>query len=299
LDSRNREHYGQIAARKAQMNAGSAPIIHPTDFSAESMNAFAHALKISLTAKCKLYIVHVADRENADDWHAFPQVRQILARWRLLDAKAPTSAIFERLGVEVVKVEIEPQDPVHGLARFLEGHPGELMVLATHGREGLPRWVRPSIAEAMSRRTHMQTLFIPAGSSILVDAATGDLDLNRILIPVDHHPAPAAAIWAIQQFYRALGAEPEIRVLHVGKNAPVTATISTPSHRAPLQGPVEVRDGDVVDGILAVAAEMKANLIGMATAGHHGLLDALRGSTTERVLRQSPCPVLAIPVGGH
>jgi len=43
---------------------------------------------------------------------------------------------------------------------------------------------------------------------------------------------------------------------------------------------------------------MKANLIGMATAGHHGLLDALRGSTTERVLRQAPCPVLAIPIGG-
>lgn len=280
------------------MCAGSsAPIIHPTDFSAESMNAFAHALKISLTAKCKLYIVHVADRENADDWHAFPQVRQILARWRLLDAHVPTAAIFERLGVEVAKVEIEPQDPVRGLARFLESHPGELLVLATHGRQGLPRWVRTSIAEAMSRRTHMQTLFIPAGSSILVDQATGDL--NRILIPVDHHPAPVAAIKAIQQFYRALGAEPETRILHVGKNTPVTATISTPSHRAPMQVPVEVRDGDVVEGILDAAAEMKANLIGMATAGHHGLLDALRGSTTERVLRQSPCPVLAIPLGGR
>ncbi len=281
------------------MNAGNASIIHPTDFSAESMNAFAHALKISLTAGCKLYIVHVAERENADDWRAFPQVRQILARWRLLDANAPTTAIFERLGVEVAKVEIEPQNPVRGLARFLESHPGELMVLATHGREGLPRWVRPSIAEAMSRRTHMQTLFIPAGSSTLVDQATGELDLNRILIPVDHHPAPVAAIKAIQQFYRALGAEPEIRVLHVGKNAPVTGTISIPSHRTPIQVPMEVRDGDVIDGILDAAVEMKANLIGMATAGHQGLLDALRGSTTERVLRRSPCPVLAIPVGGH
>ena len=61
---------------------------------------------------------------------------------------------------------------------------------------------------------------------------------------------------------------------------------------------MEVRSGDVVEGILAAAADMRANLIGMATAGHHGLLDALRGSTTERVLRHAPCPVLAIPVGG-
>ena len=53
------------------MNAASAPIIHPTDFS------FAHALKISLVAKCKLYVVHVADRKDADGWRDFPQVRQI------------------------------------------------------------------------------------------------------------------------------------------------------------------------------------------------------------------------------
>jgi len=42
---------------------------------------------------------------------------------------------------------------------------------------------------------------------------------------------------------------------------------------------MEVRGGDVVDGILRAATEMQADVIGMATAGHHVLLDALRGST--------------------
>lgn len=279
------------------MNGAGATIIHPTDFSEESMGAFAHALKLSLLVKGRLYVVHVAERQDADEWQAYPHVRETLARWHLLGADAPTAAIFDKFGVEVIKVEIERQDQVHGLSRFLDGHPSELMVLATHGREGLPRWVRPSIAEAMSRRTHMQTLFVPGRNDVLVDQATGEFNLNRILIPVDHRPAPIAAVKAIQQFYRALGAEPEIRILHIGKNAPVVATISSPSHRAPLQVPAEVRDGDVVEGILQAAAEMRANLIGMATVGHHGLLDALRGSTTERVLRRAPCPVLAIPVG--
>jgi len=279
------------------MPAVSAAIIHPTDFSEESMSAFAHALKISLLVKAKLYVVHVAERQDADEWHAFPHVRQTLARWHLLEADAPTAAIFDKFGVEIVKVEIEPQDPIRGLSRFLEGHPSELMVLATHGREGLPRWVRPSIAEAMSRRTHMQTLFVPGRSNVLVDQATGELHLNRILIPVDHRPAPVAAIKAIQQFYHALGAAPELRILHIGKDVPVVATISSPSHPSPLDVSVETRDGDVVEGIVQAAIGMRANLIGMATAGHRGLLDALRGSTTERVLRQAPCPILAIPVG--
>jgi nucleotide-binding universal stress UspA family protein len=33
----------------------------------------------------------------------------------------------------------------------------------------------------------------------------------------------------------------------------------------------------------------------MPTAGREGVFDALRGSTTERVLRRAPCPLLAVP----
>ena len=33
----------------------------------------------------------------------------------------------------------------------------------------------------------------------------------------------------------------------------------------------------------------------MATEGRHGVVDALRGSVTERVVRDAPCPVLAVP----
>jgi nucleotide-binding universal stress UspA family protein len=46
---------------------------------------------------------------------------------------------------------------------------------------------------------------------------------------------------------------------------------------------------------LAAAAVCQADLIAMATAGHQRYLHASRGSTTERVLRYVPCPVLAVP----
>ena len=39
------------------------------------------------------------------------------------------------------------------------------------------------------------------------------------------------------------------------------------------------RKGDVVAAILDAATDWPPDLIGMATAGHHGFLDALRGST--------------------
>jgi nucleotide-binding universal stress UspA family protein len=55
-----------------------------------------------------------------------------------------------------------------------------------------------------------------------------------------------------------------------------------------------VQDGEVVEQILRSADEQSADLIAMATQGHKGFLDALRGSTTERIVREARCPVLAI-----
>jgi nucleotide-binding universal stress UspA family protein len=53
--------------------------------------------------------------------------------------------------------------------------------------------------------------------------------------------------------------------------------------------------GSPVEVILDTAKTEAADLIVMTTAGHQGFLDALRGSTTERVLRSAPCPLLAVP----
>jgi nucleotide-binding universal stress UspA family protein len=55
------------------------------------------------------------------------------------------------------------------------------------------------------------------------------------------------------------------------------------------------REGDPVDEIIAAAELVRADLIVMPTEGRHGVFDALRGSTTERVLRRSRCLVLAVP----
>ena len=60
--------------------------------------------------------------------------------------------------------------------------------------------------------------------------------------------------------------------------------------------PVILRSGNVVQAIVDAAIELDVDVIGMPTAGHHGVLDALRGSTTERVIRHAPCPVFALPM---
>ena len=55
------------------------------------------------------------------------------------------------------------------------------------------------------------------------------------------------------------------------------------------------REGEPVAEILAAAELVGADLIVMPTAGRAGVFEVLRGSTTERVLRQARCPLLAVP----
>ena len=55
------------------------------------------------------------------------------------------------------------------------------------------------------------------------------------------------------------------------------------------------RSGDPVGEIVRGTEEDPADLIVMATAGCDGIVDALRGTLAERVLRRAPCPRLAVP----
>ena len=57
------------------------------------------------------------------------------------------------------------------------------------------------------------------------------------------------------------------------------------------------KTGDPAETILQTAAELGADLILMTTDGPDGFLDGLRGSHSERVLRQVGVPVMTVPVG--
>jgi len=270
-------------------------VLHPTDLTPAGTPAFAHALRLAASGRTKLYVLHADPKDTDDpDWEAFPAVRRTLTSWGMLEAGSSPGAVLEKLGVQVAKVRLPDRDPVRGILRFLEDHPSDLIVLATEGRDGLPRWLHGSVAEPVARSAGTLTLFIPHAARGFVAPEDGTVNLRRILVPVDHRPQPSWALRAAWEIASMLGArDATLQLLHVGAAIdPGTAPVA-PNTFAKIEH--LTRSGDVVGQILAAAGEAPADLIVMATEGHQGFLDALRGSTTERVLRQAPCPVLAVP----
>jgi nucleotide-binding universal stress UspA family protein len=270
-------------------------VLHPTDLTPSGAPAFAHALRLATSGRTKLYVLH-ADPSHAEetDWNAYPAVRRTLTSWGMLEEGSSPRAVFEKLGVQVAKIRMPDRDAVRGILRFLNDHPSDLIVLATEGREGLPRWLHGSVAEPVARSADTTTLFVPHGARGFVAPDDGTVSLKRVLIPVDRQPQPTHALRVGWELARLLGAEGAIlQLLHVGAAMDPAAVQVDPNTWPTVEH--DLRSGDVVEQILAAANEGSADMIAMATEGHQGFLDALRGSTTERVLRHAPCPVLAVP----
>lgn len=267
-------------------------ILHPSDFSEASEVAFAHALKAALIARSRLTLFHVSPDMKAE-WSDFPGVRQTLERWGLLPPDSPRSAVPE-LGIDVRKIIAHERNPVSALLRYLDTNPTDLIVLAAHQDDDGTAWLRTSVAEPVARKGGQATLFVPHGVAGFVSPRDGSVSLQRILIPVAPtpraQPAVAAAARLVARLARPTGT---FTILHVGAAGNMPA-VNRP-HVAGWQWESVTKDGEVIATILDTARTTQADLIVMTTDGRNGFLDALRGSHSERVLRRTPCPLLAIP----
>ncbi len=270
-------------------------IFHPSDFSPASEVAFGHALKIALQSKAKLDLMHVEPSLSSEkpDWLDFPGVRATLTRWGVLPEGVGRQEVA-KVGLQVRKILKSSTDPVETMLRHFQRFPPDLIVLATHQREGLARWLHKAVAEPLARRSRAMTLFIPQEGRGFVSLDDGTVALKRILVPFDHVPHPRTALRRAFLLARGLDCETgEFRLVHVGQ--PGTAPKIVLPEVAGWSCEIAVRQGEVVDQILEEGTHWRPDLMVLATQGHMDFLDALRGSTTERVVRGAHCPVLAIP----
>lgn len=263
-------------------------VVHPSDFSEASRRAFAYALKTTLIGKGKLSLIHETVDEQRD-WSDFPGVRETLERWGILPAGSSPQAL-DYLGIDVEKIIGSGSDPVTGVLNYLHEHGADLIVLGTHHHAF--NLLRPSVAEPVARKSGEMTLFVPATGRGFISEEDGSVSLRRILIPVAESPSSYPAVLATARLVRQLKCERgHVTLLHVGEKEP---EVETP--RVNGWGWRQLRkSGNVIDVILETAQAEETDLIVMSTDGRNGFLDALRGSHSERVLRQTPCPLLAIP----
>jgi nucleotide-binding universal stress UspA family protein len=192
------------------------------------------------------------------DGHASGSVpiEELEARWR------------RRIVHELRRID-DTEDVADVVSDVLRTLAPGLVVVGTHARHGLSALVRPSISEAIARNVDVPVLFVPNGCRGFVDADTGAIALRRIIIPAHADDDAAAGTAAARAVIASLSiGSPELQLLRVDDERAIVAAA-----------------GAAPDGCLVV----------MATRGHDGVGDVLRGSHTERVIRDARCAVLSSP----
>lgn len=269
-------------------------ILYPSDFSEDSHTGMVHAVRLALAARGELSIMHIDPDVPRADFEDFPKVRPLLERWGLLPQGSPREQVAD-LGLAIRKTRTAAKNRTEGILHYLTKHPADLLVMATHQHEGLARWQHESVAEPVARGSHIATLFVPAQVEGFVAKDSGQPTLRRVLVPVSAEYSPQLAIDTTAQLAAALGCDNlTVIVVQVGDDHTLHS-LHYPIKTGWLWHTMACQ-GNVVEVILAMGKDFDVDLIVMTTSKQHTLLDLMRGSTTERVLRGARCPLLALPI---
>ncbi len=199
-------------------------------------------------------------------------------------------------------------EPAAEILAFAEAYRPSLVAMSTHGRSGLSRAVRGSVAEQVLRKCPFPTLLAgPLG--LRTSSEPEPQPIRTILVPTDGSEASTGVAPLVEDWAACHGAE--IVLLHVvpaaetvGGNGGESAELRAGEAKCILDRFVSRFSGNAarirarwVRGIpeaeiVQAAREERADLVAMATHGRTGLSRFLLGSVTEAVLRTAPCPIL-------
>lgn len=193
-------------------------------------------------------------------------------------------------------------DPASEILSRTEEH--DLIVMASHGRGGIGRWLLGSVTTKVARGADIPLLVVGAHSA---EGESRRARINKILVPVDGSEAAERAFHTACTWAERFGAKlflyqgvSEVELTNqVGLERNKQGMTFAKSYLKNLAASVESQevDWEVREtygrvGIAAYAEEVDADLIIMGSHGKGGLQRWLIGSQTERTLQKAPCPVL-------
>ncbi|NOY25284.1 MAG: universal stress protein [Oligoflexia bacterium] len=264
-------------------------IVLATDLGPSSQRLLAHGARLALAAKARLCVLHAPHNPDGPPRSWDVRLDTLLRGWKI-EANAPGSLD----DIDLVQVTAQGSDPLSALTQVAGALGPDLLLLGTERRHGMERILQGSTAERLARHFSVGTLFLGQGARSFVQMDSGAISLQRVLVPIGADIHPRDAVDAATAFLSAIGqTQTELRLFHAAQSPNEFASVL---EEAGMDLPWSWRKGAAVAGILAEATACQADLVAMVTRGHDSVGDDILGSRTERVMRDGPCPVLAVPL---
>jgi nucleotide-binding universal stress UspA family protein len=198
-----------------------------------------------------------------------------------------------------------------------------IIVITTHGRSGIGRWLHGSVADRVVRGSGSPVLLLRSAT-----AKNGPGGIRSILVPLDGSAYAEAALAYAEEMAHAF--EAELRLIRVAETTQIYGMMSrepmapasvdamnelgerlvnesaaylesvvNPVRETGLKVTGETLEGYPGEQILAYEREGTVDLVIMATRGRAGLGRLVFGSVAERVFKEGTTPVMMVKPQGE
>jgi nucleotide-binding universal stress UspA family protein len=295
-------------------------ILCATDFSDFSNHAIPYGIALAREFKAKLYLSHVIDLSSAAIYgEAVFALEEQQSRMTAYAHKEMTRL----MGQESLEWEplITVGNPANEIARLAADRQIDLAIAASHGRSGLKRLILGSVTERLMRTLPCPLWVVRSPEPGFVAPATQAIQLKKILVGCDFSPDSSLAFeygLSLAQEFQA-----ELHLAHVVE-PPLYDDLIKPSEsgetfrqrlRTTVQEklnsmvPEEARTwcnpvtallaGQPHEELIKYAVVNAVDLVVLGVRGYSLVETLLIGSTTGRVMRAAPCPVLSVQPMSH
>lgn len=281
-------------------------ILVPVDGSTFAERAWPQALRIAHLSGARIVLLQVIppSGDGVDSSGGVAELSQAADAY-LKELCDHTSA-----GVDVETV-IAVGEPALTIIQEANQRDVDLVVMSTHGRFGLGRWIYGSVADAVMRHAPVPVILVPATGQLVrvVDHPP------RILVPLDGSSLAEEVLGAVGNLAEAMGAD-LILTRVVEPHSPaytdmdyvvtidptmevkaaqdylesVAARLRTAGRSVQVQGDYGVAETTITD----MAERLEAAIIAMATHGRGGITRLLLGSVATSVVQRSTVPVFLV-----
>jgi nucleotide-binding universal stress UspA family protein len=283
-------------------------ILAPIAFSDRCEGAFQYAEALACHFHSELLLLHVVAPVQS---YAFPDAMAVAPE--LMDEAVAQAKIQleqfpagEVKGVPVQR-EVLEGDPAQEIVQYAVDHQVDLIVMPTHGYGPFRRFLLGSVTAKVLHDAHCP---VWTGPHLEGAPPYASISFPNVLCAVDLGPNSRTVLQWASAFAGEYGAKLTVTHAIPGSSISLGGIYFDPEWSARVKkeaqdralallqdtgvkADIEIQAGDAPLAVRAVAGQLEASLLVIGRGGEHGLIGRLRANAYG-ILRESPCPVVAI-----
>ncbi len=281
-------------------------VLLPFDGSEGAATVLHHASELAHWADATIQVLYIADSTRDSVTVVDGETVDALERKgeEVVEEAAKT---LDTLGVSY-ETDVVQGNPAPTIVEYAERYDQDLIVMPTHGREGLSRYLIGSVSEKVVRLSSVPVLTVR-----MQPDETLEFPYEDVLVPTDgsdaathaaeHALSLAASLDATVHVLSvvddgALGADVRSTTSGTESEQVATDAVETVVSEAETRGVTDtvshVEHGTPVEEILDYVESNDVHAVGMGTTGRRGTDRILLGSVAEKTVRSAPVPVVTV-----